>query len=85
MNRSKAITVQVAKAFTMIEQAETEYQKAGCKDDHDHAAQMSIDALQEFAMAVRMFVNDYPYTEEVFDGVENVIKSIEYLGNIRKV
>ena len=84
MNRSEAITVQAAKAFTMIGQAETEYQKAGCKGDYDRAAQMSIDALQEFAKAVRMFVNDYPYCETIFDYVGNIVKDIEYAENIRK-
>ena len=85
MTRSEMITVQASKAFTMLMQAETEYQKAVCTGDHDRAAQMSFDALQEFAKAVRMFVNDYPYSEKVFDYASNIIKDIEYADNIRKV
>lgn len=84
MNRSEAITVQAAKAFTMIGQAETEYQKAACRGDYDRAAQTSIDALHEFAKAVKMFVNDHPYCETISDYIDTIVSDIEYAENIRK-
>jgi hypothetical protein len=84
MNRNEVITVQAAKAFTMIEQAQTEYAKARGRVEFDCAAQTSIDALHEFAKAVMMFVNDYPYCETISDYIDTIIKDIEYAENIRK-
>lgn len=85
MNRSEFITVQAAKALTMMMKAEEEYQQSECNGDFSRAANMAIDSLVEFAIVFKAFVNDYPYTEKIFDSADDVIKDIEYLKNIRMV
>ena len=85
MTRSEMVTIQAAKSMSMLMQAETEYMKSKSTEDFDSAADSAISACAEFAKAIQMFVNDYPYSEELFDSVRRIKGEIEHLKNIRKV